>query len=223
MVGLLAALKTYAEVALIIDYGAAQLPPHGADTLQALQHHKPVPLWHEPGETDITAHIRFAEVAAQLGAAACTLTPLADFLLAHGIANLALPLLPHPPTESALQRLLHRHQEAQHQLKGLETRDVFEVLRPHEVDGGAQPDPVTPEQQGAGTVTSDDQLRGQPPPQGVGGGGVRQMAQLDRVIRFHPCRLPPSEPEASASLQIFPLFRPPVRELCIYGGNTFQP
>lgn len=107
MVGLLAALKTYAEVALIIDYGAAQLPPHGADTLQALQHHKPVPLWHEPGETDITAHIRFAEVAAQLGAAACTLTPLADFLLAHGIANLALPLLPHPPTESALQRLLH--------------------------------------------------------------------------------------------------------------------
>lgn len=104
---LLAAIKAHAHAALLIDYGAASLPPQGADTLQAMQHHKSVPLLHDAGNSDLTAHINFAEVANQLGPTHCTLSHLADFLLQHGLHHLALPLLPHPATESALHRLLH--------------------------------------------------------------------------------------------------------------------
>ena len=99
-----------ADVALLIDYGYDNLPASGADTLQALHQHTKVPLLHAVGDTDLTAHVNFAEVVHLLGPQQCTLTPLADFLLAEGLTDLALPLLPHPATESALQRLLHPNQ-----------------------------------------------------------------------------------------------------------------
>ena len=99
-----------ADVALLIDYGYSALPASGADTLQALHHHTKVPLLHAVGDTDLTAHVNFAEVVHQLGPQHCTLTPLADFLLANRLTDLSLPLLPHPATESALQRLLHPNQ-----------------------------------------------------------------------------------------------------------------
>lgn len=109
--GLLANIHAMAEVALLIDYGAAKLPVEAKSTLQAVQHHKKVPLLHEPGKTDLTVQVNFAEVQHLLAARQNTLQPLADFLLAYGLANLALPLLatqpPHSGTESALQRLLH--------------------------------------------------------------------------------------------------------------------
>lgn len=104
---LLEIIKPFADAALLIDYGAQTLPPQGAETLQAMQHHKPVSLFHEPNNTDLTTHINFGHVADILGKDACTLTPLADFLLAHGLHHIALTLLPHPATESALHRLLH--------------------------------------------------------------------------------------------------------------------
>lgn len=104
---LLAHIQAQAHAALLLDYGAPSLPPQGAETLQALQNHTPVPLLHQPGDTDLTAHIAFNEVSEALGPAHCTLATLTDFLLHHGLPQLALPLLPHPATESALHRLLH--------------------------------------------------------------------------------------------------------------------
>lgn len=103
----LAPIRQHASAALIIDYGSPTLPANSQSTLQALQHHQRVELLHEPGNTDLTVQVNFAEVAQLLGPAQCTLTPLADFLLRHGLTDLALPLLPHPATESALHRLLH--------------------------------------------------------------------------------------------------------------------
>jgi NADH dehydrogenase [ubiquinone] 1 alpha subcomplex assembly factor 7 len=104
---LLNSVRAVASSALFIDYGSPTLPPNAQSTVQAVQRHQPVPLLHAPGESDLTVHINFAEVAQLLGPTACTLSPLADFLLQHGLPNLALPYLPHPATESALHRLLH--------------------------------------------------------------------------------------------------------------------
>lgn len=108
---LLHSIKQLATAALILDYGSPTLPPAAQSTVQAMQRHQHVPLLHQPGETDLTVHLNFADLIHQLGQAQCTLTPLADFLLHHGLATLALPLLqtqpPHPTTQSALHRLLH--------------------------------------------------------------------------------------------------------------------
>jgi SAM-dependent MidA family methyltransferase len=108
---LLADIHAVAKVALLIDYGAASLPANAKSTIQAVQRHQKVQLLHEPGATDLTVQVNFAEVQQLLGTRQNTLQPLADFLLANGLADLALPLLatqsPHPGTESALHRLLH--------------------------------------------------------------------------------------------------------------------
>jgi SAM-dependent MidA family methyltransferase len=90
--------------ALLLDYGAAQLPPYGADTLQAVRGHAMVPVLQTPGESDITTHVPFADVAAQLDGT-CTLEDLGPFLLAYGMVDMALQAS--PDEQNALQRLIH--------------------------------------------------------------------------------------------------------------------
>ncbi len=111
---LLADIHAMAEVALLIDYGADCLSANAKSTLQAVHQHQYVDVLHEAGATDLTVQINFAEVQNLLATRQNTLQPLADFLLAYGLADLALPLLatqpPHPGTESALHRLLHPNQ-----------------------------------------------------------------------------------------------------------------
>ncbi len=58
-------------------------------------------------------------------------------------------------------------------------------------------------------------LPSQLPAQLPGGGRIGQMAHLDRDIGSTPVDSPRSEPEASASPQIFPHLPPPSRELLI--------
>lgn len=103
--GLQAHLAKRGGVAFLLDYGAATLPPQGAYTVQAMRGHTPVPVTSHPGDTDLTVHIPFDDVAHLLGPSACTLTDLAPFLLKHGLVDVALQA---PQSEqNALQRLLH--------------------------------------------------------------------------------------------------------------------
>ena len=91
--------------ALLADYGAApESEITQTDTLQALHQHQKVDIFHQPGQTDLTAHVNFTHVHKVLGAQNCTLHNLADFLLAHGLVALGLQ---HPTQQSSLQRLLH--------------------------------------------------------------------------------------------------------------------
>ena len=61
--------------ALIIDYG--HLVSSLGDTLQAVRNHEPVSIFERPGETDLTAHVDFEELAAAIGGAgACPWPPL---------------------------------------------------------------------------------------------------------------------------------------------------
>ncbi|MEI6985435.1 MAG: SAM-dependent methyltransferase [Rhodospirillaceae bacterium] len=79
--------------ALIIDYGHAALVP--TDTLQAVRRHAPVPVLSEPGETDITAHVDFAALAASAAeAGAIVHGPVAQgtFLRSLGIEHRAATL-----------------------------------------------------------------------------------------------------------------------------------
>lgn len=91
-------------MALLLDYGASLLPPTGADTLQAVRAHATVPVTHFPGETDLTTHILFSDIATQLGGT-CTLEDLGPFLLAHGMVDMALKAT--EVEQNALQRLIH--------------------------------------------------------------------------------------------------------------------
>lgn len=59
-------IKKQEGAGLFIDYGYAK--NSFGDTLQALQKHKSVSIFHEPGQSDLTAHVNFAHVAAQIGA-----------------------------------------------------------------------------------------------------------------------------------------------------------
>jgi SAM-dependent MidA family methyltransferase len=99
-------LRRTAAAALIIDYGYNSLPPQGGDTLQALHRHQPVPITHQPGQSDLTAHVNFAHVIATLGPGA-GLTDLAPFLLQNGLLAAAEPTISQPATAAALHRLLH--------------------------------------------------------------------------------------------------------------------
>ena len=62
-------VRTGVGVALIIDYGYENAL--SSETLQAVERHEPVDLFHRPGEVDVSAHVDFsalAEVARRSGA-----------------------------------------------------------------------------------------------------------------------------------------------------------
>jgi NADH dehydrogenase [ubiquinone] 1 alpha subcomplex assembly factor 7 len=114
MAGWVAGLREFLErvggAALLLDYGFAELPPVGGDTLQAMRAHRFVNLLTDPGEVDMTAHVPFDRVQAWLGAEACMLTDLAPWLMAHGIVEVALANV---AQADSLQRLLHPGQMGQ--------------------------------------------------------------------------------------------------------------
>ncbi|HEU0060656.1 MAG TPA: SAM-dependent methyltransferase [Hyphomicrobiaceae bacterium] len=110
----LAELKTRSAPvsALLIDYGPAA-PAYG-DTLQAVRRHAYVPPLSDPGDVDLTAHVRFATLldkARAAGLAAHGPLTQAEFLGRLGIIERAARLMAANPgeagqIEAAVQRLL---------------------------------------------------------------------------------------------------------------------
>lgn len=101
----LQAVPVNVETLLLCDYGAAPATAVTfADTLQALHAHQKVSPLHEPGQTDLTTHVNFTAVLAELNFEGKSLEDLAPFLLRHGLTDIALQ---HPSLQSSLQRLLH--------------------------------------------------------------------------------------------------------------------
>jgi SAM-dependent MidA family methyltransferase len=102
--------------ALLIDYGHAR--SESADTLQALQNHKPVDPLDAPGEADLTAHVDFgrvAHLAREAGLAVHGPITQGDFLRALGIEYRAQSLADANPSHAQrlareLNRLTHADQ-----------------------------------------------------------------------------------------------------------------
>ncbi len=87
---------------LFIDYGY----PHTAygQTIQALHKHQPVSIFHQPGESDITAHVNFERAADQLRAMGLHASPLREqgaFLKTLGIETRLGRLLGHADADQA--------------------------------------------------------------------------------------------------------------------------
>jgi SAM-dependent MidA family methyltransferase len=106
-----ARLARQGGAALFIDYG--HVFSGIADTLQALKDHRPVPVLHEPGEVDLTAHVDFAAMARSARAAgAAVFGPIeqGDFLGLLGLETRAQALSERSPDraeefDSARRRL----------------------------------------------------------------------------------------------------------------------
>jgi SAM-dependent MidA family methyltransferase len=84
--------------ALFVDYG--HVATGIADTLQALQQHRPVSPLVDPGEADLTAHVDFAAMARSARAAgAAVYGPIeqGDFLEALGLSTRATALVERSP------------------------------------------------------------------------------------------------------------------------------
>ncbi len=93
--------------ALIIDYGYDQ--GHGA-SLQAVRGHRGASVLDHPGETDLSAHVDFAALAAATGARTFGPTGQGDFLRRLGIAHRAETLQVRATMEQrlAIDQALHR-------------------------------------------------------------------------------------------------------------------
>ncbi|GAB5389475.1 MAG: SAM-dependent methyltransferase [Alphaproteobacteria bacterium] len=88
--------------ALIIDYGHPQTSI--GETVQALHRHAQVPLLHRPGQSDLTAHVDFAllaAVATNHGLIAAPLLTQAHFLASLGLQQRAEQLIAGKPAEQA--------------------------------------------------------------------------------------------------------------------------
>ena len=91
---LAARLGTQGGIALFIDYG--YFPSACGDTLQAVRRHRPQQVLDDPGETDLTAHVDFAALAAaaqEAGARVWGPVTQGAFLTALGLAERAAALL----------------------------------------------------------------------------------------------------------------------------------
>ena len=117
-------------VALIIDYGHAKSAP--GDTLQAVHRHRFAPVFADPGEQDLTAHVDFevlARSAAEAGAAVTRLAPQGEWLLRLGIAARAEALIrANPDQEETIEAALER-------LTGADQMGVlFKIIAIHSPD-----------------------------------------------------------------------------------------
>ena len=93
--------------ALVIDYG--HLNPGPGETLQALQRHRQVSVFHRPGETDLTAHVDFAALADAFRASGLSTPPPLEqgrFLLGLGLEHRLRTLLSNAD-EAQTARLIH--------------------------------------------------------------------------------------------------------------------
>lgn len=87
-------LQTYGGAFLAIDYGSAQ--SGFGDTLQAVKHHRFVPVLDAPGEADLTTQVDFAallRVAQKSGGRIFGPIHQADFLLSLGLQERATRLM----------------------------------------------------------------------------------------------------------------------------------
>jgi NADH dehydrogenase [ubiquinone] 1 alpha subcomplex assembly factor 7 len=87
-------LRRHGGAALIVDYGF--FPSALGDTLQAVRQHKPVSIFENPGEVDLTAHVDFQQLASAGeygGAQAHGPVTQAQFLIDLGIAAREAALL----------------------------------------------------------------------------------------------------------------------------------
>ena len=95
---------------LLIDYGYVR--PEGADTLQALKHHKKVDPIETPGQADLTAHVDFfrvAELAREANIAVHGPITQSQFLRSLGIELRANALAQaNPQHAQRLEREVHR-------------------------------------------------------------------------------------------------------------------
>ncbi len=85
-----ARLRERGGAALIVDYGYAG--PATGETLQAIRGHAPADPLADPGESDLTAHVDFAALAAVAGGRAWGPAGQGDFLRALGIEARAAAL-----------------------------------------------------------------------------------------------------------------------------------
>jgi NADH dehydrogenase [ubiquinone] 1 alpha subcomplex assembly factor 7 len=99
--------------ALIVDYGRDTSGP--GSSLQAVRSHRGADVLERPGETDLSAHVDFAALAASVGAAASkarVFGPVGqgDFLKRLGIAERAESLMAHasPAQRQAIDAALRR-------------------------------------------------------------------------------------------------------------------
>jgi len=79
-------LKNQTGTALFIDYGYRHSDT--GDSVQAVYRHRPVSIFHAPGEADITAHVNFENVQNRVLSAGMTthgITTQAEFLRRMGI------------------------------------------------------------------------------------------------------------------------------------------
>ena len=79
-------LAQHTGVALIIDYGHLVSAP--GDTLQAMRHHRYVPVVESPGECDLTSHVDFEALGKAILASGASVAPAMTqraFLLAMGL------------------------------------------------------------------------------------------------------------------------------------------
>lgn len=79
-------MKKQVGAGIFIDYGYEKTA--FGDTLQAVQAHQPVSIFYEPGLSDLTAHVNFARVSAQIksmGLHATNIVTQGAFLKALGI------------------------------------------------------------------------------------------------------------------------------------------
>jgi len=86
-------LAAMGGVALFIDYGHERSAP--GDTLQAVRGHAFVPVLHQPGEQDLTAHVDFAAVghaATEYGAKTSAIITQGEWLEKLGIRSRASAL-----------------------------------------------------------------------------------------------------------------------------------
>ncbi|MFN0194244.1 MAG: class I SAM-dependent methyltransferase [Aestuariivirga sp.] len=82
--------RAYKTAALIIDYGHETRAP--GDTLQAMRAHKFVPVLHEPGNCDLTAHVDFESLASALRRGGVSVSPVTtqrSFLINMGLEERA--------------------------------------------------------------------------------------------------------------------------------------
>ena len=97
-------------VALIIDYGHEASAP--GDTLQAVRGHRFAPIFEQPGEQDLTAHVDFeavADVAQAAGAQVTPLVPQGEWLRRLDIEARAEVLIDQNPERTTdIQTALHR-------------------------------------------------------------------------------------------------------------------
>ena len=121
--------------ALIIDYGYAD--SHFGDSVQAVRNHQPHPVFHSPGEADISAHVNFhrlKKAAEQEGAHVAGPVGQGVFLRRLGALERFHALMKDAPP-SAMRRLAR---QARRLMAPEEMGRLFKVMAITSHDGSAQ-------------------------------------------------------------------------------------